>query len=147
MPRAKAVKPKEPETPNVPVEPETPPTPPAPVEPEVSQPVETAAPKLDPKLGQAHVPVGSKAEIMRDKLAAEPKVRVLIPLSQGEKPGVTQSVILNGYRMHIRKGDYVEVPKTVAEVLEVKMKNKMLVENHPLRASRTGEVKMDVYGS
>lgn len=91
------------------------------------------------------VSAGGKAERMRDALAAEPKVRILVPLSSGEKPGVTQSVILNGYSLYIRKGEYVEVPQSVADVLEVKMKHKLAVENHPLRAAAGGEVKMDVY--
>lgn len=95
---------------------------------------------------EAHVPAGSKAEQMRRQLASEPKVRIMVPLASGEKPGVTQSVVLNGYSMYIRKGDYVDVPKSVAEVLEIKMKHKMEVQNHPLNVSR-GEVKMEAYGS
>jgi hypothetical protein len=49
------------------------------------------------------LPLGSKARAMRDQLAKEPKVRVFIPLANGEKQGVTQSVILNGYPMYIGK--------------------------------------------
>jgi hypothetical protein len=108
------------------------------------------APKL-PEESKAptelHVPVGSKAEAMRLFLASQPKVRVLIPLAAGEKPGVTQSVILNGYATFIRKGDYVEVAKPIADVLEEKMKHKMTVENHPNRLSSDGEVQMTAYGS
>lgn len=95
----------------------------------------------------AHVPKGGKAEAMRDKLAAEPKVRVLVPLAPGEKAGVTQSVILNGYSLYIRKGDYVEVPQSVAEVLDVKLKHKIAVDNHPLKVDGNHPVKMDSYGS
>src|SRR5262245_60366750 len=100
------------------------------VEANVSESPVPAAPKpaMDSSIKQGHAPVGSKAEMMRQKLAAEPKVRILIPLANGEKPGVTQSVILNGYAMYIRKGDYVNVPESVAEVLETKMKHKMTVE-------------------
>lgn len=96
---------------------------------------------------KAHVAVGSKAEQMRDKLKAEPKVRVLIPLAAGEKAGVTQSVILNGYSLYIRKGEYVEVPQSVADVLDIKLKHKMSVENHPLRADADGGVKLDKFGN
>jgi hypothetical protein len=115
---------------------------------EMAQPVEETpqepvAPVVEATGGP--VSVGGKAERMRDALAQEPKVRILVPLSSGEKPGVTQSVILNGYSLYIRKGEYVEVPQSVAEVLEVKMKHKLAVENHPLRADGTGEVKMDIY--
>jgi hypothetical protein len=92
------------------------------------------------------VAVGGKAEAMRAKLKAEPKVRVLVPLATGEKAGVTQSVILNGYSLYIRKGEYVDVPQSVAEVLEAKMKHKIAVDNHPLRADAEGGVKMAKYG-
>jgi hypothetical protein len=94
----------------------------------------------------SRVAVGGKAEAMRAKLQAEPKVRVLVPLASGEKAGVTQSVILNGYSLYIRKGEYVDVPQSVADVLEAKMKHKIAVDNHPLRADAEGGVKMDRYG-
>jgi len=125
-------------------QPEAPASEPAP------EPVSTSAPAPVPPVTpvqQAHVPVGSKAAVMKAKLAAEPKVRVMIPLASGEKAGVTQSVILNGYHLYIRKGEYVEVPQSVAEVLETKMKQKLAVDNHPLRADAEGGVKMDRYGS
>jgi len=112
-------------------------------------PVKSEAPAPSDAIAsnQAHVPKGSKAEQMRDKLKAERKVRVLIPLANGEKPGVTQSVILNGYSLYIRKGEYVEVPESVADVLDVKMKHKLAVDNHPLRTDGSKPVKMDTYGS
>lgn len=112
----------------------------APVAPSIPSPVVTAP------VQEGRVAVGSKAEAMKAKLAAEPKVRILVPLGAGEKPGVTQSVILNGYPMYIRKGDYVEVPKSVAEVLEIKMKRRLEVDNHPLRTTG-GDVKLEQYGS
>jgi hypothetical protein len=91
--------------------------------------------------------LGSKARAMRDNLAAQPKVRVFIPLAPGEKQGVTQSVILNGYPMYILKGQYVDVPQAVAEVLEAKLKQKMSVENHPDRVKADGTVKLVNYGA
>lgn len=91
------------------------------------------------------ISVGGKAERMKAFLDSQPKVRVFVPLADGEKPGVTQSVILNGYSVYIRKGEYVDVAQPVAEVLEVKNKHKMEVQNHPLRQDGTGQVKLDVY--
>jgi hypothetical protein len=93
------------------------------------------------------VPLGSKAKAMRDKLAAQPKVRIFIPLAPGEKQGVTQSVILNGYPMYIRKGSYVDVPEAVAEVLQAKLEHKMSVENHPDRIKSDGVVNLVSYGN
>ena len=94
-----------------------------------------------------HVPLGSKAHAMKEKLAAQPKVRIFIPLAPGEKQGVTQSVILNGYPMYIRKGSYVEVPQSVADVLETKLKHKMSIESHPNRITGEGDVPMTSYGN
>ena len=90
-------------------------------------------------------PIGSKAARMKEFLHSEPKVRVFIPLAPGEKPGITQYVGLNGYPMYIRKGEYVEVPQSVAEVLEIKMKHKMSVEDHPERIGGDRPVKMSTF--
>lgn len=58
-----------------------------------------------------------KAEIMRRELEAQEKVPIMIPLAPSEVEGSTESVILNGYRINIRKGMYVHVPRQVAEVI------------------------------
>lgn len=121
----------------------------APEEAETPVAPEGLAPQADtPSPALAVVaPIGSKARAMREKLAAEDKVRVFIPLAAGEKQGVTQSVILNGYPMYIRKGTYVEVPASVADVLEAKLKHKMSVENHPSRITNDGKVELTSYGN
>jgi hypothetical protein len=95
----------------------------------------------------AHAPMGSKARAMKEKLASERKVSVFISLAAGEKSGVTQSVVLNGHPMYIRKGQYVEVPQSVADVLEVKLRHKMTIENHPSRITGEGDVPMTRYGN
>jgi hypothetical protein len=120
-------------------------------EPQPKSPEEiTPAPSPEPSAPaalNAHAPIGSKAAAMRDLLKAQPKVKVFIPLAPGEKQGVTQSVILNGYPMYIRKGSYVDVPQAVAEVLEVKLKHKMSIENHPNRITGEGDIPMTRYGN
>jgi hypothetical protein len=93
------------------------------------------------------IPLVGKARAMRDQLASQPKVRVFIPLAPGEKQGVTQSVILNGYPLYIRKGEYVDVPKSVADVLEIKLKHKMSIENHPDRIKADGKVNLTTFGA
>lgn len=59
----------------------------------------------------------SDAKKMQEHLASQPKVRMIIPLSPGEKPGAFETVNLNGFRMEIKKGVSVELPQQVAEVL------------------------------
>jgi len=88
-------------------------------------------------LKEGHIPVGSKAEIMKAALAVQPKVRILIPLMPDEKFGVTESVILNGYRLNITKGVYVDVPEQVANVIMAKMEAERQVLAHPLRVDES----------
>ncbi len=59
------------------------------------------------------------SDIARTKAALEkqPKVTFMIPLAPGEKPGAYESVSINGYRLTIKKGAMVELPKQVAEML------------------------------
>jgi len=78
----------------------------------------------------------SKAAAMRDRLALQPKVSILIPLAPTEKQGqvevrtdkegneyqvhvsgAVESVQLNGYKYFIPKGRYTPVPQQIAEVI------------------------------
>lgn len=77
---------------------------------------------------QTHV---GKAERMRQTLEAQPKVPIMIPLGQGEAAGSTESVILNGHRLNIRKGEYVYVPEQVARVImESQQQTMAAIENY-----------------
>ena len=79
--------------------------------------VEETPPELGAGVTGGRTPMGSKAAIMKAKLAKQKKVTILIPKDKDEKLGSTMSVILNGYRMNIVKGVYVEVPEQVARVV------------------------------
>ncbi len=88
-------------------------------EPKVKQEEEPTPPATTPADGTLIIevkPAGGKAEIMRRKLASQPKVPIFIPLQGNEPFGSTYPMILNGYRLNIKKGMYVHVPKQVAEV-------------------------------
>lgn len=77
---------------------------------------------------QSHI---GKSERMRLTLEAQPKVPIMIPLSQGEAAGSTESVILNGYRLNIRKGEYVMVPEQVARVImESQQQTQQAIDNY-----------------
>ncbi len=68
---------------------------------------------------------GSKAAIMKKQLDAQPKITIMIPLGLGEPRGATHPVQLNGYRLNIRKGVYVDVPLQIAKVV---MESQQLTE-------------------
>lgn len=81
----------------------------------------------------------AKSEVMRQKLEKQPKVRFFLPISEQEKPGVVREIIkngrkeqlyisgavetvqLNGYKILIPKGVYVDVPQQVADHLSESM--------------------------
>lgn len=63
---------------------------------------------------------------MKTLLSAQPKVRVFVPLEAGEtvvkntdgsKAFPFLPVSINGYRLNVPKGVYVDVPQTVADII------------------------------
>jgi len=60
---------------------------------------------------------GSKAEIMKKQLLAQPKYSIFIPLEQGQDSSVKLSVTLNGYRLDLPKQVYLELPSQISEVI------------------------------
>jgi len=54
---------------------------------------------------------------MKAKLDKQPKVKFFCPLSPGEPNGSTEIVQINGFKMTIRKGQFVNVPEQVADIL------------------------------
>jgi len=93
---------------------------------------------------EEHVPIGSKAEAMKKELSLQPKVRILIPRGQNERMGTTQSVILNGYRLNIMKGVYVNVPKQIADIImEENNQTIAAIEAEGMRRTDGGPIKLD----
>jgi len=118
----------------------------APEAPETSEapeeePEEPEEVELPEGITEGHVPVGSKAEVMRAHLAKQPKVRILIPLEGKEKPGITVPVTINGYRQNIAKGIYVEVAEQVAEMIMKSQKQTMQALNNPLNLDNPNHPK------
>jgi hypothetical protein len=113
---------------------------------EVETPKEAPKRTIDALLGKT-VTLTPKAKLMKEKLEKEDRTTVFVPLSPGEKLGVTQSIVLNGYPMFVPKGKYVQVPITVKDILEEKLKGQMMVENHPNKIGKDGSVKLSQYGN
>lgn len=86
---------------------------------------EDIAPKRDtPKVrakNSVEAEMLTDIEVTKRKLAAQPKVRIFIPLGIGEKKGgkgVYETVTINGYRQVLPKGEYVTVAQSVADQIE-----------------------------
>lgn len=91
---------------------------------------------------ESKTPMTGKAHKMKKVLAAQHKVHIMIPLGPEEELGVTQQVTLNGYAMFIRKGQMVEVPAQVAEVVNAKLQHQENVRMHPLKVGGVEEIKL-----
>lgn len=98
--------------------------------------VKTLTPPADPKEEKkTEEQWKTKAQRMRAKLDAQPKIRFMIPIEGEEKPGVVREVMvkgrkeyvhvsgaietvtLNGCKTIIPKGKFIEIPQQVADVL------------------------------
>lgn len=99
----------------------------SPSEPEAEAPkaptVEGSRELSPSELAELHEETGvkpNKAQIssekaMRDYLMSFPKVQVVIPLQQGEKPGAVEIVQINGVTLNVKKGVMVALPRPFAE--------------------------------
>lgn len=94
--------------------------------------------EIAPGLHERPVAVGSKAENMKNFLAGQDKIRILMPFETGEKPGAIKFVTLNGYALAIEKGSYVEVPEEVANVVMESEKQTVAAINDPYKIDGDG---------
>ena len=62
-------------------------------------------------------PSGDKVADTKVILDAAPKVSFLVPRTEGEDPNSEETVQINGYMYTIKKGNMVEIPKPVADLL------------------------------
>ena len=99
--------------------------------------------KEDPRITEGRIPVGSKAAIMKARLALQPKVTVMIPKGAKEKIGTTFPVTINGYRMNIMKGVYVPVPKQVADIVMDSQDQTLMAADELKRVEDGGPIKLD----
>ena len=64
---------------------------------------------------------------MKEHLDKQPKVSIMIPLEQGVPPESADKipfvVNLNGYRLAIKRGVFVEVPMQIAEVVKANLES------------------------
>ena len=80
---------------------------------------EEADKKAEEEKNKKPEPINYKTKIQRIKesLAKQPKVRILIPKEKSETDGAFTTVQINGYMLQIKKGVYVDLPQQVADIL------------------------------
>ena len=83
-------------------------------------------------------PKGGKAEVMKNSLLLQDKVRILIPVDSGMDASIKKSINLNGYRLDLPKNTYIEVPKQIADVIMSSQKQEVQALS-PLRIDRSKE--------
>lgn len=104
---------------------EVPPEAPAPVAPVAAAPVAAPVDKVAEARSKIHGlheeegALGLEGVALETKriLAAQPKVRMMIPLDPGERAGAYRTVIINGYRFDVKKNVMVDLPEAVASLL------------------------------
>ncbi len=57
--------------------------------------------------------IKSDAQMTKEALDKEPKIRFVIPLEEKEPKNATQYVAINGYEMYLQKGVPIDVPESV----------------------------------
>lgn len=83
----------------------------------------------------------------KEKLAKQPKVRMMIPLDPGEKQGAYRSVTINGYRFDVKKNTMVDLPEAVAALLAQSYRiASEVVDNHPLNLDGAASEKRSALG-
>lgn len=130
---------------------------PAPVE-EPTVPAQVAASGIsDAEVRDAKIPgmkdssptsvEGKELETKR-KLMSQPKVRMMIPLDPGEKPGAYRTVIINGYRFDVKKNVMVDLPEAVANLLSSAYSiTSDVLDNNALNLSAASEEKRKALGA
>lgn len=88
---------------------------------------------------------GERAIAMRDYLSKCKRVMFIIPRKEGEPPNVVETVIMNGYRFNIKKGEFVDLPLPVAEILRASYAHTMN-DNQPYLIANVGQRLDEVTG-
>lgn len=90
----------------------------------------------------------SKAQAMKDNLAKQPKVKIFVPLDGKEKKGTQLPVTLNGYRVNVPKGLYVEVPEQIGQVIMESLNQTQEATDIPRNLDNMDEAaKQKVFGN
>lgn len=90
---------------------------------------EPEAPKTKPKASDREVEREWRGDAlkMKEHLAKQKKVSIMIPLEVGVAPEVAEkipfTVNLNGYRFSIKRGTFVEVPEQVANIIKERLES------------------------
>ena len=94
----------------------------------------------------AERPGNAKAFAMRDYLATRPRVTFLIPRKEGEPANIVETVIMNGWRFNIKKGEYVDIPIDVADILKASYAHTMN-DNQQFLVNNIGRKTDEVTGA
>lgn len=82
----------------------------------------------------------AKGKRVRAHLAAQDLVKMMMPRADGESKGSTQYFNLSGFAFHLPKGEYVNVPEDVAQmIMDTFGQDQRLVDDHPKNLKNNSE--------
>ena len=87
---------------------------------EVEEPKVEETKKVSKSRKGSEIEWQGKAKTTRDKIMAEPKIKFLVPLDINEKQGTILPVTINGWRLNIPKGIFIDLPQSIAVMLAEK---------------------------
>lgn len=77
--------------------------------------------EMNAEMTAAAVKANDRNLSVKERLEAQPRVRVRIPVPQGMDPDKARKLLvpvqINGYTFQINRGEWVEVPQEVANIL------------------------------
>lgn len=88
---------------------------------------------------------GDRAIAMKNYLSKCRRVTFLIPRKENEPMNVVETVIMNGWRFNIKKGEFVDLPVPVAEILKASYAHTMN-DNQPYLVANIGTKIDEVTG-
>jgi hypothetical protein len=90
-------------------------------------PMVVETPRVVPPDSTIEKAARTDAQNMKQHLMKQPKVSIMIPLEVGVAPEVAEKipfiVNINGYRLSIKRGTFVEVPKQIADMVKDRLES------------------------
>ena len=81
---------------------------------------------------------------VRAVLKAQPTRRILIPSTPGEPKNTYQPFTINGYTTNVKKGVYVEVPATIADLAEESLQQTDAALTSPVSVETGESLRLDM---
>lgn len=89
-------------------------------------------------------PLTADALKVRASYGIQPLVRVIIPRSKEEPEGAVHPFCVNQFKFYVRKGGYVDVPESVADmILDAYQQSEAVLRDHELNMNNNSKAQIE----